>query len=240
MNFFSRYIQYWLAGDKALKQAVCNIVGFMPGNISLYKLAFMHRSGGEIKNGIKISNERLEYLGDAVLGAVVAEVLFKKFPFKDEGFLTEMRSKIVNRVHFNRLGIKIGLEKLVQTSPDLNAKNRSLYGDAFEALVGAIYLDKGYEGARIFVIQRILKVHVDLDHLVNLEANFKSKLIEWAQKEKKSITFDLVEEIPATNGKLLKIKVYVDGIEKGTALDFSKKRAEQAAAEQACKELELS
>jgi ribonuclease-3 len=222
-----------------LLQQLHTLLGFYPANLALYKLAFRHKSiAMEVKQGIKNSNERLEFLGDAILGAVVADLLFKKFPYKDEGFLTEMRSKIVSRENLNRLSVKIGLDKMLQTSLDKNNKSRSMSGDAFEALIGAIYLDKEYFVARAFILNRIIKNHVDIDLLEATEKNFKSKLLEWAQKERKIIIYELLEEDPTLN-KQLKVRVMVDQEEKGIGIDFSKKKAEQLAAEEACKTLQL-
>lgn len=226
--------------DKDFVQLIKNITGFAPRNLALYHLAFRHRAfAEEAKNGSKKSNERLEYLGDAILGAVVADLLFKKFPYKEEGFLTEMRSRIVSRDHLNKLAFKIGLNEHIQTTPENVIKNKSIYGDAFEALVGAIYLDKGYSVAQEFIISRIIKNHVDIDELELSEFNYKSKLIEWAQKEKKSVTFELLGEEPTGTGKLLKIKVIVAGEEIGQGMDYSKKKAEQIAAEVACKAVNI-
>jgi len=226
--------------DKDFLHAIRNIIGFTPRNLALYHLAFKHKaSAEEAKNGAKKSNERLEYLGDAILGAVVADLLFKRFPYREEGFLTEMRSRIVSRDHLNKLAFKIGLNELIQTTTENIIKNKSLYGDAFEALIGAIYLDKGYNVAQRFIINRIINNHVDIDALESSESNFKSKLIEWAQKEKKSITFELVGEEPTGTGKLLRIKAVVNGVQMGEGMDYSKKKAEQIAAEQACKTLNI-
>ena len=134
------------SGDKELYTAIRNIFGYYPGNISLYKLAFRHKSVAvELSNGSRVSNERLEYLGDAILGAIVAEHLFKLFPYKDEGFLTEMRSKIVSRVQLNKLSQKLGIDNLIQVNTESGNVYRSMKGDAFEAFVGALYMDKGYD-----------------------------------------------------------------------------------------------
>lgn len=240
MNLVLPIFKSVFSKDKDFLQSIKNITGFTPRNPALYRLAFKHRANAEeAKNGAKKSNERLEYLGDAILGAVVADLLFKKFPYKEEGFLTEMRSRIVSRDHLNKLAFKIGLNELIQTTPENIIKNKSLYGDAFEALIGAIYLDKGYNAAQSFVIGRIINNHVDIDALETSESNFKSKLIEWAQKEKKSITFELAGEEPTGTGKLLRIKAVVEGEVMGEGMDYSKKKAEQIAAEQACKTLNI-
>jgi len=186
-----------------------------------------------------LSNERLEYLGDAVLGAVIAELLFKKFPYKEEGFLTELRSRIVNRDHLNKLAMKLGIDQFMVNSIEPSAKTRSAYGDAFEALIGAVYIDKGYERTRKLIINRFVRHHVDLDAIENQDMNFKSRLINWAQRERKSIQFELLEEIDNGGKRLLRVRVLVDSEEMARGEDFSKKRAEQIAAERACQKLGL-
>lgn len=217
-----------------------NILGFYPGNINLYKQAFRHSSAAnQIREGFKDSNERLEYLGDAVLGIVISDFLFKSFPYKDEGFLTKMRSKIVNRYSLNQLGIKFGLNILLQKSADSSVKGTSLIGDAFEALIGAIYLDKGYAQTQDFILNRVVKNNIDLEELENREVDFKSKLIEWVQKEKKKLNFNLVREVGSGNEKQFLIEVSIDNISYAEAMHYSKKRAEQIAAEQACLKLQL-
>lgn len=223
--------------DKKLVKAIKNIIGFRPDNIFLYKLAFKHRSAAELhENGTKICNERLEYLGDAILSAIVADFLFKKFPYRDEGFLTEMRSKMVSRDNLNKLSAKLAIKDLIEHN-DNNVMNKSIYGDAFEALIGAVYLDFGYKKTKKLIIGRIIKFHIDVDGLEQQEINFKSKLIEWCQKEKKTIEFKVMDEDIASSGKLYKIAAVVDGEIIGEGKDFSKKRAEQYAAEKACEKI---
>ena len=178
-------IKALFVADKSFYQAIKNISGLFPGNISLYYLAFSHRSiAKENDQGAILSNERLEFLGDAVLGSVVADLLFKKFPYRDEGFLTEMRAKIVSRENLKILAMKMGINQLVKVSAE-SGTFKSMYGDALEALIGAIYLDKGYSQTQQFILKRIIKNHVDLDHFEKTDFNFKSKVINWAQKEKK-------------------------------------------------------
>ncbi len=216
------------------------MLGFVPGNLSLYRLAFRHKSVAQnVKKGIKNSNERLEFLGDAVLGSVVAEVLFKLYPFKDEGFLTELRSKIVNRANLNQLGRKLGLEKLVEYDNRMinSTRQGSLLGDAFEALVGAVYLDKGYDFTKNFLINHIIKSHIDIHTLELTETNFKSKLIEWCQRHGKDIMFEHITNQEGESAKLFTIAVNVDGDIVGTGKEFSKKYAEKLAAEKACEAL---
>jgi ribonuclease-3 len=226
-----------LSPHKELYKSIKNLLGFYPKNINLYLLAFRHKSvATEIKDGVKNSNERLEFLGDALLGSIVAEYLFSRFPFKDEGFLTEMRSKIVSRAYLNVLAIKIGIDQLVQYNQ--NAKvYKSIYGDTLEALIGAIYLDKGFQFTRKLLLKRIIKYYVDVEELENQELNFKSKLINWAQKNKKSIFFDAKELIAADKQRYFEVTVLIDDKALGAAKGLSKKAAEQSAAESACAQI---
>jgi len=228
-------IRYLFSKDKNFFSAIKNLTGVSPYNLSLYKLAFSHKSvAKETGKGIKLSNERLEFLGDAVLGSVVAELLFKRFPYRDEGFLTEMRSKIVSRENLKSLAMKIGIDKMVQK--DVSTVGfRSMYGDAFEALIGAIYLDKGYKAAQKFILDRIISIHLDLNEMEATELNFKSKVLNWGQKEKHNVVFETVEENSTT--RLIKVRLLIDEKEIATGQDFSKKKAEQIAAEAACDQL---
>jgi ribonuclease-3 len=194
-----------------------------------------HKAGPSKYNGdTDLNNERLEYLGDAVLSSVVADYLYKKFPTKDEGFLTEMRSRIVSRSRLNQLARKMGIDMMIFEEKEVRTKSKSIFGDTFEALIGAIYLDKGYKTARKIIIHRIMDVHLDIDKIERTESNFKSRLIEWVQKEKKTIEFNLVEEIGEGYGKQYKIEVVIDDETFGKAQDFSIKAAEQRAAELTC------
>jgi ribonuclease III len=218
------------------------LLGFVPGNLSLYRLAFRHKSVAQnVKKGVKNSNERLEFLGDAVLGSVVAEVLFKLYPYEDEGFLTELRSKIVNRGNLNQLARKLGFEQLIQYDNRMvnSARQGSLLGDAFEALIGAIYLDKGYDFTRNFLITHIIKPHIDIHTLEQTETNFKSKLIEWCQRHGKDITFELIENKDGESNKLFTIQASIDGEVMGQGKEFNKKNAEKLAAEKACEVLSI-
>jgi len=214
------------------------MLGFYPDNLAIYQQALRHSSAAkEIKEGVKDSNERLEYLGDAVLSTIVAHYLFQLFPFKDEGFLTKIRSRIVSRTHLNKLAVKMGLNQIITSNLEIHPKNNSINGDAFEALIGAIYLDKGYNFTKKFILQRILRPHVDMDDIENIETDFKSRLIEWAQKEKKEAKFTVVEEKNSANEKEFFVQLLIENEVKGNGKHFSKKRAEQIAAEQACKEI---
>jgi ribonuclease-3 len=206
-------------------------------------MAFRHRSVAvEVKNGAKNSNERLEFLGDAILGSVVAELLFKMYPYKDEGFLTEMRSKIVSRSNLNQLAKRLGLDEHIEFDNKVlghNNKQGSLLGDTFEAMIGAVYMDKDYNFTRNFLLNRIIKPHVDIHTLEFTETNFKSKLIEWCQRQGKDITFEIIPNEEGENVKLFTISVIVDGESCALGRDYNKKNAEKLAAEKACEFLKI-
>lgn len=232
-------IRVILSEEKELYSSIKNIFGFYPGNIFLYKLAFRHKSQAkEVANGNKVSNERLEFLGDAILSAVVADHLFKMFPYKGEGFLTEMRSRIVSRSQLNKLSTKLGLDKLIKADQDVKGGFRSMSGDAFEAIIGAIYLDKGYQFTYKVIVEQIIQNHFDLDLLEHNDTNYKSRLIEWAQREKKQIEFVTVQEVGHGYNKQYIVEVLIDKAASGTGRDFSIKSAEQNAAMRALMEME--
>jgi len=227
------------SSDKELINSIKNIFGFYPGNIFLYQLAFRHKSAAkEIVNGIKMSNERLEYLGDAVLSSIVADYLFKKFPYKEEGFLTEMRSRIVSRSQLNKLSIKLWLDKLVKSELFRSSYSKSLHGDAFEAFVGALYLDKGYNYTKKIILKRVIEVHFDIDKLENEDTNYKSQLIEWSQKEKIPVEFIVVDEVGNGYRKQYIVDVMIDEKVYSSGRDSSIKGAEQIAAGKALEKLD--
>lgn len=219
--------------DKKLVVAIKTIAGFNPTNLALYKLATLHSSRAKEKNGFRESNERLEYLGDAILGAAVADYLFKKYPFKDEGFLTEIRSRIVNRESLNHLARKVGVASIVQFDKKNTQLQQVILGNTLEALVGAIYLDKGYLRTKKFVIDKLIQPYFDLDVVVNSNTNPKSKVIEWSQRHGKEIRFE-VEEIKHGRGKEFSAQVFIDAQPYGQGFGFTKKKAEQDAAEKTC------
>jgi ribonuclease III len=232
-----RFYKLYLSPNRKYVKSLKNLLGFVPGNLSLYRLAFRHKSVAQnLKKGIKNSNERLEFLGDAVLGSVVAEVLFKLYPYEDEGFLTELRSKIVNRGNLNQLARKLGFDQLIQYDNRMvnSTRQGSLLGDAFEALIGAVYLDKGYDFTKNFLINHIIKSHIDIHKLEQTETNFKSKLIEWCQRHGKDITFELIENKEGESNKLFTVQAIIDGEIMGAGKEFNKKNAEKMAAEKAC------
>lgn len=234
MTGFFKFLAVRFSPDKKLYSSLKNILGFYPNNIALYKQAFRHSSvANEIKKGFKDSNERLEFLGDAILGAIISEYLFKTLPYKDEGILTKMRSKIVSRFSLNQLSVKLGINIFIEKNVD-DSKSHSISGDAFEALIGAIYMDKGYEQTKQFILDRVVRNYIDLNELQQKETDYKSKLVEWAQKEKKELKFNLVEEIGLGNDKQYVIQIVIDDVAYGKSLHYSKKRAEQLASEITC------
>lgn len=219
--------------EKELYRSFHSILGFYPNHIEYYKEALMHRSmAAKSEKGRPLNNERLEFLGDAILDAVVGDIVFRHFPGKKEGFLTNARSKVVQRESLGQLAKQIGLDKLVHSSMRTQTHNSYMAGNAFEALVGAIYMDKGYEQCMKFVSQRIIGQLLDLDKVAYKEINFKSKLLEWSQKHKVKLSFELIEEGRSEQGSpTFRSKVTCEGIELGRGKGFSKKESQQ----QACK-----
>lgn len=217
-----------------------DILGFYPQNLKLYDLAFIHKSASTVDSqGNLVNNERLEYLGDAILGAVIADFLYNRFPQEDEGFLTKTRSKLVNRSFLTKLTYDMGLNVFIDSNTTKNIDKSHIYGDALEALIGAIYLDKDYKTAKYFVTKRILSQFVDLNEIEQNDSNFKSRLIEWSQKNKKEVKFETTEEI---NEKSKQPKftavVEIDNMQVGKGTGTSKKEAQQNAARQTLEKLE--
>jgi ribonuclease-3 len=229
--------KYLYPSEKSFLKLLKRIVGFAPRNQVLYQLALVHKSiSFSIFKDFSINNERLEYLGDAILDAIIAEYLFKKFPDKDEGFLTQMRSKIVNRENLNHIAIKLGIPNIIKSK--LSSENhKSLYGDALEALIGALYLDKGFKKTKEIVLERIIYNHINLTRLQDTENDFKSRIIEWGQKNKKNVSFTCFEEQSDNNTIFISHLIIVDEII-GRGMGSSKKEAEQNAAKQALKYIE--
>lgn len=216
---------------KPLSQFIKNDFGFYPRNLALYELAFTHKSAADSLGNFKLSNERLEYLGDAILSAVVADYLFRLFPTKAEGFLTEMRSKIVSRVSLNKLSQKLGFQQMIHYAHDSHSNFKSMTGNAFEAFVGALYLDRGYNFTKHILIDRIIRIHLDLEQLENTDLNFKSKLLEWAQKGKHHLFFQMLAGKNDPHDKLYRVVTVIDNERYGEGADYSIKGAEQLAAE---------
>ena len=215
------------------------ILGFVPHNITLYRQALLHKSTSlKTEKGRPINNERLEFLGDAILDAVVADLLYKHFEGRKEGFLTNTRSKIVQRETLNKLAVEIGLDKLVKYTTRSSVHNSYMYGNAFEAFVGAIYLDQGYERCKEFMEKKIFREYIDLDTMSRKEVNFKSKLIEWSQKQKIEVSFELINQFQdKDNSPMFHTEVRIEGLTAGMGKGYSKKESQQNAARMALKKL---
>ncbi|MBR4851939.1 MAG: ribonuclease III [Tidjanibacter sp.] len=208
--------------------------GHTPDNIELYKLALVHRSASvKVEGGESINNERLEFLGDAVLEGIVSDYLFIEYPHEPEGFLTKTRSKIVSRQSLNALAEKLGIDKMVIYNSSGNAAHKHLFGDCFEALVGALYLDKGYDVVNRIVINRLLPKYIDLESVPTSETDFKSRLIEWCQKSKRTIEFHTESDGEVKQPAFVS-RVLVDDLKMGCGRGSTKKEAEQQAAKTAC------
>ena len=207
------------------------ILGFYPRNIEIYKQALLHKSSSVKTQGRLINNERLEFLGDAILDAIVADIVYKKFEGKREGFLTNTRSKIVQRETLNNIAISIGLDKLIKYSSRQSSHNSYMSGNAFEALIGAIYLDRGYRACKKFMEKRIIGQYINLDKISRKEVNFKSKLIEWSQKNKFEIEFRLIGQTSDDNqNPVFETQIIVENVPAGTGKGYSKKESQQEAA----------
>lgn len=237
-------LRYWLTylalpkDRRAYYKQLRNVLGFAPGQLNLYRTALSHRS---VKEGADENNERLEYLGDAILSGVVADYLFKRYPYKGEGFLTEMRSKMVNRATLNDVALKMGLKKITYyNKSDSSLKISQIFGNTLEALVGAIYLDRGYEKTRRWVFRRIVIPHMFMEDLENLEINHKNKLYGWANKNGKTLEFETLDEKIEKGRRLFRVGAVVDGqlIAEGKA--YNKKDASQIAAQLAVEKLGIS
>lgn len=215
------------------------ILGFYPDNIQVYEQALHHRSSSiECENGRWLNNERLEFLGDAVLDAVVADILYKHFQNKREGFLTNTRSKIVQREMMNRIAVELGLDKMIVYSAKLNSHNNCMYGNALEAMIGAIYLDQGYEVCYHFIQKVYIQRFINLDKIARKEVNFKSSLIEWSQKNKFEVSFNLIESFTDNDGNpVFQTSVMLSGTQIGVGIGYSKKESQQNAAKMAVKKL---
>ena len=211
------------------KSAIGAITGFKPGNLSLYKLALQHSSVKVEKH----ANERLEFLGDAVLSLIIGEYLFKKYPLKGEGFLTEIRARIVNRASLGSLANKIGIDTVLYYNKDALQQGsfKFIYGNALEALIGAVYLDKGYKRCCRFVIDQLLHRHIDLETLIQTDTNYKSQLVTWANRNRKHIHFEIINEQHTECFRAFTAQVTIEGQVAGQGQGSNKKQAEQHAAQ---------
>ena len=217
--------------DKELRAALYEIFGFYPHRIQFYKLALMHKSvTRRNEKGKPLNNERLEFLGDAILDAIVGDIVYRHFEGKREGFLTSTRSKIVQRDTLNRLATEMGITQLIKFGKHTPSHNSYMGGNAFEALVGAMYLDRGYEACMRFMEKRILSQLINIDKVAYKEINFKSKLIEWCQKNKVKLDFKLLEQSrEGKNSPIFKHQVLIEGLEGGVGEGYSKKESQQLA-----------
>lgn len=219
---------------------IAGLIGLKPKDISLYELAFVHSSASVEKNGQRLNYERLEFLGDALLGAIVAHHLYQKFPASEEGFLTSMRSKIVSRRNLNALALEMGIDKLVKQNQTGATKAKSVNGDVLEALVGAIYLDRGYGACQDFIRLKIFDQLIDLHELQNSIVSHKSELLEWAAKNRQNVNFRVASETGKSHARLYEVEVICNDEVKGKAQASSKKKAEELAAQAAYKALNLN
>ncbi len=239
MRFLVRRFKTAFFTDKnSLYYRVKLITGVSPNNINLYKQAFTHKSVAQQNiKGQVLDNERLEFLGDAVLDTVLADYLFRKYPYENEGFLTKMRSKVVNRKQLGILAKKIGLDELLEIDQKRNSFRSSIYGNSFEAFIGAIYLDKGFKTTQKYIVDNVIKNYIDIKELRTTEDNFKSRLLEWSQKQGSKVVFNTVEN-PQKESSFIS-SVSLDGREFKKAQGHSKKEAEQSASYIALKSLKI-
>lgn len=235
-------IRLLFSKDKESYLCFYRILGFYPRNIQIYKQALLHKSSAvRTEKGRLVNNERLEFLGDAILDAIIGDLVYQHFEGKREGFLTNTRSKIVQRETLNKLAVQIGLDKLIKYSSRSSSHNSYMYGNAFEAFIGAIYLDQGYDRCKKFLVERIIKPYIDLDKLSRKEVNFKSKLIEWSQKNKMEVSFELIEQFLDKEGNpVFQTEVHIEGLPAGAGTGYSKKESQQNAAQIALKKIKSS
>lgn len=223
--------------QQSFEGQLTNVLGVKPGNADLYRTALSHRS---VKEGPEENNERLEYLGDAVLSTIIADYLFKRYPYRGEGFLTEMRSKMVNRQQLNDIALKMGLKKLtIYNKFDGSLKSSQIFGNTLEAVVGAVYLDKGYQRTHKWVLQHIVLPHLFVDDLEQIDINLKNKLIGWASKNGKILEFDTTDEKMENGRRVFTIAAVLDGEVLSQGKGFNKKDASQIAAQLAIEKLGL-
>lgn len=240
MSNVRKIYNYFLSEDKELVRKLKPILGFTPTHIQLFKKAFYHRSMNHDDNGLgAYNNERLEFLGDAVLNSIVAEYLFKKYPNKDEGFLTKMRSKIVKRNTLNHIADSMGLD-IILSEYSIGKMSNSMLGNALEAVVGAIYIEFGYNKTSDYVIKNILMKYLDIHQMEENDDNFKSTLLEWCQKHSKEIIFKVIAKSKYDKRDYFTVAAVIDGEEISKGEDFSKKSAEQKASASALHSLNIS
>ena len=220
------------------EKSVDMLFGYRSTKMVLFHTAFNHRS---LKENPSENNERIEFLGDAIISSVVAEYLFKKYPYKGEGFLTEMRSKMVNRQQLNHIAIQMGLKKMTRFNKlDGGLKSSQIFGNTLEALVGAIYLDKQYEFTKKWIIEKMIQPYLFMDELEQIDINIKNKIIGWALKQGKQIDFVLADETLEGRRRLFTINIVIDGEVITSQKGFTKKDASQIAAQKAIEILQIT
>jgi ribonuclease-3 len=237
-NFIDR-IRLPFRKEKELYSSLYRVLGFYPRNIQLYKQALMHKSVKKRnEKGRPLNNERLEFLGDAILDAVVGDIVFRHFEGKREGFLTNARSKLVQRETLGKLAKEMGITQMVTMSGQATSHNSYMGGNAFEALVGAIYLDRGYSACMKFMEKRILKQLINIDKMAYKEVNFKSKLLEWSQKNRVKLEFGQLEQsVDEHNSPIFVYQVLIEGVEGGSGKGYSKKESQQLASKETLQRL---
>jgi len=234
-----RFYNYYLSPEKEFVRRLRRLLGFTPAYLHLFKLAFQHKSSNHDTSTQAYggqNNERLEYLGDAVLGTIVAEYLYKKYPTEDEGFLTKMRSKIVKRKSLNEIGFNMGLDEILSTYNNTRIA-KSMLGNAVEALVGAVYVEQGYKRTTRFIVRRMLRSYVDVEHLESYDDNYKSQLLEHCQKNGQKVDYSVVKRFKQDKRDRFKVAVLVNGRKLAVGEDFNKKSAEQIASRRALQDL---
>lgn len=239
IDFILRPLRRNFGVDKHFYRLVDDMFGFIPNNIELYKLALIHKSASIVVNGQTINNERLEFLGDAVIESVTSDYLFIEYPEYDEGRLTQLRSKIVSRQSLNGVAKKLGLDKCVICNHSVSLSQKHIFGDAFEAMMGAIYLDQGYNFVNRLLINKIYAGALSLEEVDEVETDFKSRLIEWGQKNHHSIVFRTkgLGKGASAGAHSFRSVVLIDNLEVGHGIGESKKEAEQSAAQSVAKEM---
>lgn len=239
MSIFRKIYNYYFSPSKDLARKIKSVAGFIPNDLTLFKLAFAHKSSSNEKDYAIQNNERLEYLGDAVLGTIVAEYLFRKYPNANEGFLTKMRSKIVKRSSLNEIADSMGLE-IILSEYNSTKLSKAMLGNALEALVGAVYIETGYNYTYKYVVRRIMRKYLNIHELESYDDNYKSQLLEWCQKNGKEVSYKVLSKYKHDKRDKFKIGVFIDGAQISTADDYNKKAAEQTASELAIKQLQIS
>lgn len=236
MSFLGKKINgTYILDNREFGSRLRKILGFKPGSLRLYEAAFIHRSASyALPDGKKVNNERLEYLGDAVLDAILSDFLFEKFPDATEGFMTKIRSRIVNRDVLNQLAISMGLNNILVSNVNPAHPTKSLYGDALEALIGAVFIDKGFKKTKNLFIKKVLDRYLDLDKIINTDTDYKSLVFEWVQKNKANLIFTYNEEYDFDSRKsVFSTTLFINREEYGKGQGDSKKEAEQEASSRA-------